>query len=157
MERLKCYTTLPFHSTLRVLHLQVESAYFCMVPLKCLYTLSDHCPAVAQRKDTRAIFHATARHTCYTLAYCYRYSRAHSTGALCCPGMPHPIFYAETPATRKTAGVSAIYTVAGARTTVRASAILDFKIHQSLVHKLIGYFAKCNRADKCACSFIFKI
>ena len=26
MERLKGYTTLPFHSTLRVLHLQVESA-----------------------------------------------------------------------------------------------------------------------------------
>ena len=28
MERLKGYTTLPFHSTLRVLHLQVESATF---------------------------------------------------------------------------------------------------------------------------------
>ena len=27
MERLKGYTTLPFHSTLRVLHLQVESAF----------------------------------------------------------------------------------------------------------------------------------
>lgn len=28
MERLKGYTTLPFHSTLRVLHLQVESASY---------------------------------------------------------------------------------------------------------------------------------
>ena len=33
MERLKGYTTLPFHSTLRVLHLQVESAIYPYVPI----------------------------------------------------------------------------------------------------------------------------
>ena len=31
MERLKGYTTLPFHSTLRVLHLQVESAQYELI------------------------------------------------------------------------------------------------------------------------------
>ena len=40
---------------------------------------------------------------------------------------------------------------------MNASAILDFKIHKSLVQKLVGYFAKCHGADKSACFLVFKI
>ncbi|ATD80739.1 hypothetical protein CNY67_04410 [Desulfovibrio sp. G11] len=41
MERLKGYTTLPFHSTLRVLHLQVESASHKKMLAKLKAELSD--------------------------------------------------------------------------------------------------------------------
>ena len=63
MERLKGYTTLPFHSTFRVLHLQVESAKDALLEskpaallLEALLALSAISEAAGCEVLTRLIF-----------------------------------------------------------------------------------------------------
>ena len=136
---------------------QAENRYLCMVPLKCLYKLADPLPRSCATARYRAIFTQQrgipATRSFTAIAIRGHIQQAHGVASPYCS----PPFYAENPANHKTAGVSARCAKARARATVNASAILDFKIHKSLVQKLVGYFAKCHGADKRACSLVFKI
>ena len=99
---------------------------------------------------------ALGRETC---GYCYLDSRADSIGSVCgTANIARRVYHANAPAfSVKTGTWYSKKQYQSGLSSVLKSVVGYFKVYKGLVQKLVGYFAKCNRADKGTCFFAFKV